>query len=260
LRCRGPRARGLRLRLRLGLGLGRRQGSRGRVGGGGLRRVGAQCAEAERDAAVRWGSRAGEGGGRGGERQPAARGKRRGERAEEEGGLERAHGGDRDGGRAAPARREARDLEERCSPFSFVYPFSLWRRRWVSVLVDTRSSLIASATAAAATDGERGQAEARRRGGETGRRRGRRRWRLLGFTGAVGSRRGDGNERLGCDGGRPDLPGSALELVPPSHLLLRKALWPPGARKGLDSLAHKHGESRRRGVEENRRGQTGRLE
>lgn len=94
------------------------RGNHGRVGGGGLRSVGCQCAEAERGAGVR-GGRAGEGGGRGGERQPAPRGQRRGERAEEEGGLERAHGGG--GGRASPARWEARDLERGAPPF--VYPF-----------------------------------------------------------------------------------------------------------------------------------------
>jgi hypothetical protein len=62
---------------------------------------------------------AGEREGGGGEQLPAARGQWRKERAEEEGGLERAHGGR--GGRAAPARREARDLEEGASPFSFPF-------------------------------------------------------------------------------------------------------------------------------------------
>jgi hypothetical protein len=62
-----------------------------------------------------------DGGGRDG--QPAPRGGGRGVRAEEEGCLERAHGGG--GGRPAPAGgREARDLEG--LPCFF---FSLW---WVS--------------------------------------------------------------------------------------------------------------------------------
>jgi hypothetical protein len=75
------------LRLRRGRGC-----SRGRLGVVGLRRDGVQCAEAERDTAGRVGTAGQRGEGRG-ERLPAARGQWRGERAEEEGGLERAHGG-----------------------------------------------------------------------------------------------------------------------------------------------------------------------
>jgi hypothetical protein len=56
-----------------------------------------------------------EGEGVGGEWKTAALGQGRGEGAEEEGGLQGAHGG----GRPAPARWERRDLERRRRGFVF---------------------------------------------------------------------------------------------------------------------------------------------
>lgn len=59
-----------------------------------------------------------EGDGVGGEWRTAARGQGRGEGAEEEGGLQGAHGGS-GGGAPAPARWETRDLERRRRGFVF---------------------------------------------------------------------------------------------------------------------------------------------